>query len=742
MRKILKTNFKIITNKSDLIEAIKLYKKYKTLIFFDTETTGLNIKYDTPFLLPWGFLNKNNTEAFIFCVDIDDNKDLFIETARVLRILASQNKGLCGHNIKYDLHMLNNIGVELWDNINYIDTMVLIRLAHNALTPENGGPPLGLKEYSAQYIDRAAKTEEKLVKSLRTDLSKRYNKELKEQLYKIDRKWTLSYINDYFKDILHNINTLDNPKVKQAYQNWFNNLPKEISSKMITAIVESKDIPYNLVDRATVTKYAMYDIVWTMEVYLQCWEAIMARKNKIALIKELTLIPALVRMESCGFYINKDYVIETTKVLENYIRQQRDALTELVGEPIAVNQNKKIKDLLINKYKLDITGTGKDALERIYDELKVKEPNNPVIRFIGLIQEIRTLEKWYSTYLLRFIREIEQGHTRIYTQINQVGTVSGRVTSDFQQFPKYGINKEDGSPLFHPRKMVLTTPGFKGIAYLDYSQVELRLQALYTILVGSPDTNLCRAYMPYKCCHIVDDGSIGCGLNQYHFEDFDYNNPEHIAHAYDWDWYYKEDLDKKWIATDVHAATTHVAFPDIPMDSDEFKKLRGKVGKRVNFAKNYGAQFNRIKVMFPDYDDETIHKIDDAYYTAFPGVKKYHEYCYKIVQEQPYVSNLFGVKYYGLTGHKLINCLVQGSGAYLLKERIFELDKFIQTNKLKSRMQMQIHDEISFEIYPGEEKYIKEFKRIMQDIKDTLVPIVADLEFTETTWADKEEVNE
>lgn len=146
--------------------------------------------------------------------------------------------------------------------------------------------------------------------------------------------------------------------------------------------------------------------------------------------------------------------------------------------------------------------------------------------------------------------------------------------------------------------------------------------------------------------------------------------------------------------------------------------------------------------MFPDYDDETIHKIDDAYYTAFPGVKKYHEYCYKIVQEQPYVSNLFGVKYYGLTGHKLINCLVQGSGAYLLKERIFELDKFIQTNELKSKMQMQIHDEISFEIYPGEEKYIKEFKRIMQDIKDTLVPIVADLEFTETTWADKEEVNE
>ena len=277
--------------------------------------------------------------------------------------------------------------------------------------------------------------------------------------------------------------------------------------------------------------------------------------------------------------------------------------------------------------------------------------------------------------------------------------------------------------------MIVKSDGYKGIAYLDYSQVELRLQALYTILVGAPDLNLCRAYMPYQCCRVVDDG----------FEDFDYKNPVHIAHAYDWKWYLKEDTSKEWTATDVHAATTSVAFPDIDTKSDEFKKLRGKVGKRVNFAKNYGAQFNRIKVMFPDYDDETIHKIDDAYYKAFPGVKKYHEYCYEMVKLQPYVSNLFGVKYYGLSGHKLINCLVQGSGAYLLKERIKEVDEYIQSNNLKSRMQMQIHDEISYEIYPGEEKHVQEFKRIMQKFEGSYVPIVADLEFTTTNWADKEE---
>ena len=729
---------KVLETKKDLIKAIKEYKQRTenkgSIIFFDTETTGLNIKYDTPFLLPWGYYVDDT--AYVFCVDIDTNKELFEQAAAVLIKLAKQ-KGLCGHNIKYDLHMLNNIGVDTPDDIHYIDTMILIRLAHNALTPENGGPPLGLKEYSVKFIDRSAKDHERLVKEERTAMAKEYNKILKDRLIKVDRKWTTKYLDEYFKDVLHSADTLDE-NVKQVYLDWYRDLPIEISKNMTTGRVESDDIPYSLLNRTTLTMYAMYDILWTMEIYKQCRPAITARKNEQALEYEESLIPALVRMEACGFQIDADYVRQVTKDLATYLKEQRDKLYNIVGGKLNIAQHAKIKEILTNKYNLDVPGTGKEDLNRIYDELLVKEPDSEVVKFIGLIQELRTLEKWYSTYLLRFVRELDLKHKRIYTQINQVGTVSGRVTSDFQQFPKYGINKDNGEPLFHPRRMIVKSDGFKGIAYLDYSQVELRLQALYTILVGSPDLNLCRAYMPYECNRIVDDGYIGCGLNQYSYEAFDYKNPEHIAHAYDWKWYRKED-DKEWEPTDVHAATTHVAFPDLDTKSDEFKKLRGKVGKRVNFAKNYGAQFNRIKVMFPDYDDETIHRIDDAYYKAFPGVKKYHEYCNEIVHIQPYVENLFGVKYYGLSGHKLINCLVQGSGAYLLKSRIKEVDEYIQKNKLKSRMQMQIHDEISYEIYPGEEHHVAEFQKIMQKFEGTYVPIVADLEFTTTNWADKEE---
>ena len=480
MRKIKEVKTKVLRTKADLIKAIKHYKsvtkKEGSIIFFDTETTGLNIKYDLPFLLPWGYMSLDCKTAYIYCVDRDAASDLFTQTALVIEKLAKQ-KGLCGHNIKYDIHMLANIGVKLPDDLHYIDTMVLIRLAHDALTPENGGPPLGLKEYAVKYIDRSAKDNERIVKAERTSISKEYNRTLKDVLYKVDRKWTLKYIDEYFKDVLHSADTLDE-NIRPAYLEWYCDIPEQIRNNMTSGRVESDDIPYNLLNRQQVAEYAMYDIVWTMEVYLQCIAAVEARQNMEALKREEEMIPALVRMEACGFQIDGEYVRQVTKDLAQYLKERRDALFNLVQETIGVGQHAKIKEILNNKYNLNVVATGKEDLNRIYDELKAKTPDAEVVQFIGLVQELRTLEKWYATYLLRFVRELDLGHTRIYTQINQVGTVSGRVTSDFQQFPKYGVDKADGTPLFHPRRMIVKSDGFKGIAYLDYSQVELRLQAL------------------------------------------------------------------------------------------------------------------------------------------------------------------------------------------------------------------------------------------------------------------------
>ena len=144
--------------------------------------------------------------------------------------------------------------------------------------------------------------------------------------------------------------------------------------------------------------------------------------------------------------------------------------------------------------------------------------------------------------------------------------------------------------------------------------------------------------------------------------------------------------------------------------------------------------------MFPERSLEECKRIDDAYYTAFPGVKAYHQYCYDRAQRYPYTSNLFGIKYYNISGHKLRNTLVQGSAAHFLKYRIRALWEFLQNNHMSSRMQMQIHDELVFEIRKEDPDTIfKDLKKIMEDWPDALVPIVAEAEVTRTNWAEKED---
>jgi len=677
----------------------------------DTETTGLHIIGDRPFLFPFGYYD-SNYYGYAYLV----RREWIPLVSKSIFELTRKNI-LVGHNLTFDLHMLANVGS--WYQGKCCDTTACIRLAHDALTQKNGGPPLGLKEYASRYIDRNAKLHEQKLNAEKTSIAKEANLKLKNRLRSVDKTWTLKKLNDTLSDYLSDLSTLSEDE-QHAYKVWLEeDIHPRIRETMTGVLVSSNEIPYDILNRENLETYAYYDIVYTCEIYLQTMPAIAARKQEPGLQLECDLILPLFRMERVGFEMQKEYVLKAQQELADYIRDRRARLKEIVGYDISPNQSAVIAEILRHWYYLDMASTSKEVLDKFMED----NPEHEAIEFISIIQELRTLSKWYQTYLMRFIREAKK-YDRVYTTIFSVGTVTGRVTSDFQQFPKYGISRYDGTPLFDPRNMVCVSEpeGYRYIAYIDYSQIELRLQAMYTILVGEPDLNLCRAYMPYQCKD--ETGHL-----------FDYMSQTDLRRAYSETWYRAED-NEVWVPVDVHTATTSVAFPDVPVGSAEFKKLRA-VGKRVNFAKNYGAQYDKIKSLFPEFDEETIVRINESYYKAFPGVKKYHEYCYNLAKAQGFGTNLFGGRYYGVSGHKLINMLVQGSGAYLLKQKIIELDSYIQHNKLRSRMQMNIHDEISFEIYPSEEEHIREFKRIMEDVEDTLVPIVADVEVTETTWAKK-----
>lgn len=712
---------------------VKLYKNTEHIAAaFDTETDGLHIIHNKPFLFQFGWVTPDK-KGYTYLVDLERNPVLSRQVINAWHDLVHSAPKYLAHNVKYDLHMLHNIGCP-YNGDNLSDTLFYIRYGHDALTVENGGPPLKLKDYAARYIDPSAKYHERQLDKEKSLIAKNYNNMLKAALVSCKppadmhtKSYTLKVFDELFKDPVFTAEQLPDD-AKLIYYDWLNNtVPSYIRNK-VDSIVKPDYVPYNKLDRKTLYKYAHLDIVWVLESYMQLEPVVRARGNERGVEIEEQLIPALVEMERVGFKARVDYLYNCKELMAEYILDRRRTLYDLAGCKIKIGQHDKIKQIIASKYGIVLPSTGGEELKQTKSQ-KLREDSDRYkgfADFVDVIEELRTLEKWYSTYILRFLRDLKNDD-RLYTTIHQVGTVSGRVTSDFQQFPKDAIKTKDGVELFSPRKLIERTGGdYDSIVYLDYSQIELRFQALYTILVGHPDVNLCRAYMPYEC---QDADGVA----------FDYNNQEHIKTAYSKPWYYKEEPTKQWVPTDVHGATTKAAF-DIDETHPDFHKLR-YVGKRVNFAKNYGAQYGKICQMFPERTPDECRKIDAAYYTAFPGVREYHNYCY-MRADYAYTSNLFGIRYYGVSGHKLINILVQGSAAFYLKLKIIELYKYSKANNLKTRWQMQIHDELSWEHHKDEDPAVFfAFKQIMEHWPDGVVPIVADMELTTSTWAAKEEVS-
>lgn len=696
---------------------------------FDTETTGLHILLDKPFLVQFGFVNTKTMRGYTYLLDLENTEASIDRVVKTFWEISNITKYLIGANIKYDLHMMRNIGLE-YPHKNVSELQVMIRLTTVALPVKKGGEKLALKTFASRHIEEDARFYEDQVKDEKSKLLKHYNKQLKLKLKEAGIHWK-----DVEKTLNDSINRLEDlgETFNRVYKEWYDSLPEQLQRNMTEHIVTSDSVPYSLLDREIVLEYADYDVIYTLESAVLLLPRIKTMGQTGTFERENALILPLYRMEQMGFEMNTDYILESYAEVHAYIIERREEFKGLTKSDITCNQNAEIKRILNEKYNAGTDSTDKEALEDLLGEFN-KIGNKEGARFVMLVQELRTLEKWYKTYLMRFVKDMKLTDT-VYTQINQALPVTGRLSSNFQQFPKGSIKKENGEELFNPRRMVKAPKGYAGLAFLDYSQIELRFQALYTILIGSPDTNLCRAYMPFKCYTTNAQGDQRL---------FNYNNPYDIENWENYEWFLEE-TEEPWHPTDVHAATTKEAFPDLDPESDEFATLRGIVGKRTNFAKNYGAQRKVIENLLyglTDYNftEEDVDRVDQAYYKAFPGIKDYQKYCYKIAR-QGFMTNLFGRRYLKISGHNGINALIQGSAADFLKEAIIKLDAYIIENNLKTRMVINIHDEICFAVYDGEQEQIFTFKELMEKFDKTKVPIVADVEFTTTTWDEKKEYN-
>ena len=622
---------------------VELQSSSKDWIAIDTETTGLHLKADKPFLLTLTFDDKSRA------VDLKEVSTAYLQ--EIFMQLGSF-KYVVGHNIKFDLHMLANIGIKYTVN-NLTDTMILARLALD--TDETFS--LALKSLAKKYISDDADDDQKVIKSALMRLNK------------MDKSREHTY-----KDVF------DLPEYRQS-----------------------------MVD------YALNDTEITIQLAKKLLDVVYARGQEDMWKLENSIILPLFRMERVGLKVDRAYLKDRKAFFDDYISKRRKELHELTGESFNVGQHKTIKEWF-NKQGISLSSSDDSAMEYVEKNID-GTPKTVAI----LIRELRSLEKWYSVYIVRML-EKSQYDGRAYTQINANSAITGRLSSDFQQFPKYPIYDTNNVEIFNPRRMVIVSGnGYNKLAYLDYSQIELRVQANYTYEISGGDLNMCRAYMPHKC---VDANKV------------EFDPKLHVKEIFTKDWFLMEN-GQKWTPTDLHSATTKEAFPDVPLDSAEFKKLRG-LGKATNFAKNYGATKNALIEQF-GFEEEIAVKLDKAYYLAFPKVLDYQTLVRKIYYQRGYVKNMYGRRYYMTDKrfvYRLYNYLVQGSCADMLKSKIVDVDRLLAP--YKTRFQMNIHDEMSFEVYEGEEFLIDKIKAIMEDVPKMVVPVVAEVETTETNWAEKE----
>jgi DNA polymerase-1 len=197
---------------------------------------------------------------------------------------------------------------------------------------------------------------------------------------------------------------------------------------------------------------------------------------------------------------------------------------------------------------------------------------------------------------------------------------------------------------------------------------------------------------------------------------------------------------KPWTPTDVHAATANKALEAMNLTAEgaEFKKWRD-IGKRFNFMRNYGGGDAKAAEVL-EIELEQAKAMNRGYTEAFPLVVQYQKWVESVMEKQGYIENLYRRRYYISNPNRFYKCanyLIQGSCADMLKEKMIEIDRFIVSKGLQTRLVLCVHDELIFNVPKGEESFIEQIKQMMEHAPIVQVPIVAEVERTTKTWADK-----
>ena len=396
---------------------------------------------------------------------------------------------------------------------------------------------------------------------------------------------------------------------------------------------------------------------------------------------EMPLMPVLADMEMNGVCLDTASLAETNKQFTQRMLEIEQRIYELAGQQFNIASPKQVGEILFDKLKIvekaKKTKTGQYVTsEEVLQQLKNKH------EIVADILEHRGLKKLIGTYIDALPKLINPRTGHIHTSFNQTITATGRLSSSDPNLQNIPIRGEDGKEI---RKAFIPEPGCLFFS-ADYSQIELRVMAHL-----SGDENMINVFREGKDLHAATAANI-----------------------------YKKDISE--------------------VTRDERTK-----SKRANFGIIYGITVFGLAERLDIPRDEAKMLID-GYFNTFPQVHDYMEKSKEIARQQGYVTTLFGRRRYlpdinsansvvrGFAERNAINAPIQGTAADIIKVAMIHIYQRFKEENIRSKMILQVHDELNFSVYPDEKEKVERIVlEEMQNAFEMKVPLVADSGFG-TNW--------
>ncbi|HEY64786.1 MAG TPA: DNA polymerase I [Caldilineae bacterium] len=412
-------------------------------------------------------------------------------------------------------------------------------------------------------------------------------------------------------------------------------------------------ITMDAVPVAEVATYAAADVDVTLRlVELQRPE--LEEKGLFPLFREveMPLVPVLVDMEMTGVALDVDLLREMSRELGERLATLQEQIFEWVGYRFNLNSTQQLSDALFGKLALPTAGLRKTASGHYSTAAGVLESLRGQHPVIDLILEHRRLEKLRSTYIDALPQMVNPETGRLHTSYNQTGTETGRISSSNPNLQNIPIRTEEGRRI---RKAFVAAPGWLLLA-ADYSQVELRILA-----------------------HVSQDPTM---------------------------------LEAFRRGEDIHASTAAKVY-GIPIEAVTPEQRR--VAKAVNFGLMYGQSAYGLAQQTGMDQDRAVQFIE-AYFKTYPKVKEYLDRTRRQAAEHGYVETLLGRRRYFpelqrpsvsrnvrmAAERAAINAPIQGTAADIIKIAMIRLHRALCERGMRSRMILQVHDELVLEC-PEEE---------------------------------------